>query len=518
MMRSLFAGVSALRNHQTQMDVIGNNIANVNTIGFKASRATFKELLSQTLESGTSPTSTLGGTNPKQVGLGVALGAITNIHTQGNLQSTGVTTDLAIQGNGFFVVGDGQQQFYTRAGLFDIDRDGNLIHIQSGQMVYGWLADSRGQINTSQPVQTIRIPQHETISPRATERVQFAGNLDARITGSLFFTNNPMLVTDGENEAMVTIELTPTGGFNEWRWRVNVANGEVQNGTGIIRLDADGNVIYQSETGPILVTPAGADPSLGPIEIMPPAVGDANGGAFTWSHGGVVGGSSSGVFTAAPTHVASIAVVDSRGDKHDLIFTFIRVAENSWIWQAEDATGTRVGEGTIEFDSTGAYQSSTGSITLLPTGANPLEIIPDFSRVTQYADSMDANAVAQDGYVAGTLESIFIDTLGRINGSFSNGLIRALGQLALATFTNPAGLLKREATLFQESPNSGQANIGPANTGSRGTIAPENLEMSNVDLAMEFTNMIVTQRGYQANSRVITTADEMLQELVNLKR
>src|SRR5690625_3215279 len=178
MMRSMFSGVSALRNHQTMMDVIGNNIANVNTVGFKGSRAIFQEALNQTLESASAPGNNRGGTNPRQVGLGVSLGAISNYHTPGNLQSSGSATDLAIEGNGYFVVGSGDQRFFTRAGAFDFDEEGSLVNMTNGMYVYGWQGKD-GAVDTKQPVSTLRIPSDQMIAPMATNRIEYSGNLDA---------------------------------------------------------------------------------------------------------------------------------------------------------------------------------------------------------------------------------------------------------------------------------------------------------------------------------------------------
>ncbi|MBO8141048.1 MAG: flagellar hook protein FlgE [Firmicutes bacterium] len=404
MMRSLFAGVSGLLTHQTRMDVIGNNIANVNTVGYKASRVTFKDMLYQTMQAATRPTSSRGGTNPKQVGLGVQIGSIDVLHTEGNLQPTGVQTDLAIRGNGFFVLLDGSEQLYTRAGVFDIDSEGWLVSKTSGMRVAGWMANN-GQIDPNQPVQAIQIPKNQTLPAQATTSVVLEGNLDA--------------------------------------------------------------------------------------------------GAATGT-----------------TVQRSVTVYDSLGRQQQVVVTFTRAATaNQWDWVAQYG-GNSVGSGSVTFDASGQYNSgSPGSVTFNPGGgASAVSFSLDFTRLTQSADPSEVSVRSQDGFPAGTLEEIRIDGTGTVTGIFSNGLTRDLAQLALASFPNPGGLEQVGETVFRASQNSGLVHVGTPGSGGRGIVTPGNLEMSNVNLSEEFTSMIVTQRGFQANSRIITASDEMLQELVNLKR
>lgn len=406
MMRSMFAGVSGLRTHQVKMDVIGNNIANVNTYGFKASRATFQDLLSQTFQGASAPQSGRGGINPQQVGLGVQLASIDTLFSPGNLQGTGLNTDLAIQNDGFFAVGDGQKMYYTRAGNFDFDGQGNLISRSNGMKVYGWMANSSGEIDNRRTVETIVVPKGQVINAVATGQVQAGKNLDAAL------------------------------------------------------------LVGESIT-------------------------------------------------------SSIEVFDSLGINHTLKVTFTKDAENQWSWLADGDTLTGTGSGSLEFNSDGSLNlGSAGNASFtLATGANPLSINLDFGSLTQLAEAdSSAELINQNGFPMGSLEKVSFDTNGVITGYYSNGLRKNLGQVALAIFNNPGGLMKVGQTLFEESNNSGVAQLGTANSGGRGSFAPANLEMSNVELAQEFTEMITAQRGFQANSRVITTSDEMLQELVNLKR
>lgn len=404
MMRSLFSGVSGLKNHQTRMDVIGNNIANVNTVAFKAGRVNFEDILSQTVEGARSPqTGGMGGVNPKQVGLGMGISSIDTLFTPGSLQSTDNPTDFAVQGDGFFMVSDGSQVYYTRDGAFKTSADGALVN-SNGFRLQGWMADADGNIDSTQALQNITIPVGAQMKPKATTQIAFEGNLDA-------------------------------------------------------------NADLNSE----------------------------------W--------------------ITSVQVYDSLGNPHNLTITFTKTAENKWGWTT-DLDGTSGDSGTIEFDTDGTVLSGgtgTAAFTLMPV-AQDINLSIDFSQLTQFGGNPTAYINFQDGYEAGSLDMVSTDSGGVLTGIFTNGQSKALAQIALATFSNPGGLLKEGGNLYQISNNSGLPNIGTADSGGRGSIAVGALEMSNVDLAQEFTNMIVTQRGFQANSRVITTSDEMLQDLINIKR
>jgi len=405
MMRSLFSGVSGLKNHQTRMDVIGNNIANVNTVAFKAGRVTFEDILSQTVEGARSPqTGGLGGVNPKQIGLGMSVAGVDTIFTPGSIETTNNPTDFAIQGSGFFVVSDGEQVYYTRDGAFKESADGSLVN-SSGLRLQGWMADTDGVIDTNQALQNIIIPVDDQMRPKATDSLDFEGNLDA-----------------------------------------NAAGGD------------------------------------------------------TWT--------------------TSVQVFDSLGNTHNLTVVFDKTAENTWGWNATLDGGTiSGGSGTIVFSSDGSISSGdTGAANFTVAGANPLNLNINFSQLTQFGGNPTAYIGFQNGYEAGSLDMVSTDSSGVLTGIFTNGQSKALGQLALANFSNPGGLLKQGGNLYQISNNSGLPSIGPADSGGRGSIAVGSLEMSNVDLAQEFTNMIITQRGFQANSRVITVSDEMLQDLINIKR
>lgn len=435
MMRSMYAGVSGLKAHQTRMDVIGNNIANVNTAGFKASRVTFKEMLSQTLSGAKAPQDNRGGMNPQQVGLGVSLGSIDTNHVQGNLQSTGLGTDLAIQGNGYFIVNNGTQNFYTRAGALTLDENGNLVNASNGYIMQGWMA-TNGIINTNSPLTGIRIPIGDTMAPQASTEAVFAGNLNSADPVEWTATID-IYDSQGEKHTL-TLDFKLTS-ENQWDWTATI------DGATLVDSNDDSGV-------------SNDDPGVS---------NDESGGSNNDS--GV-----SNKITGTIIFGGDGKVVAVTGDTFDIDFN----------------NGT---------DQIAGFRL-------------------DLSAVTQMAGDNTLDGLYADGYSMGSLESFSIDNAGVITGSYSNGLTKAIGQIAIANFSNAGGLTRVGDTLFAESQNSGIAQIGAAGTAGRGKISAGTLEMSNVDLAEQFTDMITTQRGFQANSRIISTTDEMLQDLVNLKR
>jgi flagellar hook protein FlgE len=406
MMRSMFSAIGGMKNHQIRMDVIAHNIANVNTVGFKAGRASFQEVLSQTLRGASAPQEERGGTNAMQVGLGMKLMGIDTIFQQGSSQATGRGTDLAIQGDGFFVVREGNRQAFTRTGVFDLDGDGYLVE-PGGRRVQGWTAGPNG-LDTEDPsaIGDIRISLGKATPAQATTTVGLAGNLDSTAA-----------------------------------------------------------VGYQRAT--------------------------------------------------------TVAAFDSLGQRVPLLLTFAKTGVNAWSWTVAGPAGMPAtgGSGTLSFGTDGRLASSTGTpITLSPPGANALVVAMNFEELTQAAGPSSAEVASRDGYPRGEIETFSLDNTGTITAFFSNGINRQLARLALASFANQGGLVRAGDSLFSASNNSGLARIGEPGSGGRGYINAGYLEQSNVDLAMEFSDMMVIQRGFQANSRVITTTDEFLNELVNLKR
>ncbi|MFS8524354.1 MAG: flagellar hook protein FlgE [Limnochordales bacterium] len=517
MMRSLFAGVSGLQSHQTRMDVIGNNIANVNTVGYKAGRVTFADTLYQTIRSASAPTATRGGTNPVQVGLGVRVASIDIIHTAGSPQPTGLQTDLAMNGNGFFVLKEGEQLLFTRAGVFDLDEAGWLVSKATGLRVAGWNA-VEGVVDTNQPIEEIRVPIGQTIPARATTEAVFEGNLDAEAGVPVgHVVRMVRTVNDGTDDHVVTFEFTKT---SDTTWTVTAVD---ENGNSL-------NVDVGGSPAELVFDERGRLTTSGALQV------EVDGSIVSVIDEGDLADEVAAVLPENPKVLTTVDVVDSLGVRHRVIIEFEKTAENTWAWSAVDENGNY-----LDIDGFGAYDpadptssrpvlrftsdgrlapgSEIAAITLNPgTGAEPVVFTPDFAGVSQYGQPSQVGNRSQNGYAAGTLEEIRFDSAGVITGVFSNGLTRALAQLAVATFSNNGGLVRAGDTAFEASRNSGLPQIGAAGTGDRGTVTPGALEMSNVDLSEEFTSMIITQRGFQANSRIITTSDEMLQELVNMKR
>jgi len=561
MMRSMFAGVSGLRNHQVKMDVIGNNIANVNTTGFKAGRVTFQDMLAQTLRGGTAPQAGGGGgINPAQIGLGMIIGTIDTLHTQGNLGTTGKSTDMAIQGEGFFILSDSETVRYSRDGTFDIGQDSTLVNPASGYRVQGWMSVN-DVIDTTAPVQDIYIPVGAELVAQATSSIDVVGNLDAAgsvstsgtvansgalysaagvpataatllsaltdATGTVNYLDVGDVITINANKddiavAPITLEVTATT-------TVQDLMDAIHNGTGIVSglvtgdnagvtINASGQIVLRgnygsaNEISELFITSDGAS-------------GTSNATAFA---SGVCPNVSNGFVQTAEANGESLMSTmigyDSLGVAHTLNVYFTKTDNNVWTWNADcdDGSGAsiNVGQGRVEFTSEGAYLSDSGFITMtLDNGAfSPLDVDLDLENLTQFSEDSSINVRDQNGFPAGTLEKFSIGADGIITGIYTNGLTDELGQVALARFANAGGLLKEGSNLYAQSTNSGVAQVGIAGSGGRGYINNGVLELSNVDLPQSFTDMIITQRGFQANARVITTSDDMLQELVNLKR
>ncbi len=505
MLRSMFAGVSGLKAHQMRMDVIGNNIANVNTAGYKASRVTFQEMLSQTTRGATAPTANRGGSNPQQVGLGVQLGSIDVKHTQGNTQSTGYITDLAIEGDGFFILAEGEDglnRLYTRAGIFGLDSggtEGNLVSLVNGMRVMGYRAEN-GIIDYTS-LKPLYISGSQTIEARATDQVVFGGNLDSRYTEGTGVRRTVQVYDSLGTEHTIVVDLTKTNEDNTWDWKAYwlVPSSAIPvDQAGEITPNAR-YVVYDKKLW----------------KVAPDYEYDENG----TSPGELVASFDDGVWA-----------VEDEGAEFTFTFgtelddgTFLTAASDgsSLVLTAELAVDQADSDTTIEFGTNGSFlgpKPEEAVISFDPAGAESISIKLDFTQFTQYADTFTGKFLSQNGHTSGALESFTIDQNGVIVGSFSNGLTQALGQVALAKFANPGGLMRSGSTMFMESTNSGSAQVEPAGAPGFGQIIPSALEMSNVDLSEEFTDMIITQRGFQANSRIITTSDEMLQELVNLKR
>lgn len=416
------ASLSGLSASQQKLNVIGNNLANINTVGFKASAVQFSDLVSQSV----------GGSsvNPMQVGLGVTTGAISPVFTQGGFDNTGIATNVAIQGSGFFVVGAGNEQSYTRAGNFSFDANGMLV-TADGLPVQGYttLDPLTGNIVAGGALSSIVIPPGALLNPIATTQFQTVSNLDASAAVGDTFTSSVQLVDSLGTTHVATISYTNTGN-GAWTYDVTVPGDEVTGGT------------------------------LGtPFSLL------AAPGTLTFDGSGVL----TGVDAGAPADVVLTGPAWANGAN-----------PGTFNWDIVLANGNSTLSG---FDSASATSS-----------------------------------VSANGTTAGTIDAVSINSDGELVASFGAGKSAVVAQLALATFNNAQGLVKLGANRYGASDAAGQANIGGANSGGRGSVVGNTLEQSNVDIAQEFTQMILAQRGYQANSKSITVADEVLQDTLALKR
>ena len=466
MMRSLFSGVSGLQNHQTRMDVIGNNISNVNTTGFKRGRVNFQDIFYQQLQGAARPTEELGGVNPKEVGLGMSIASIDTIHIQGALQTTGVQTDLAIMGNGFFILDDRGTELFTRAGAFSVDKDGVFVNPANGMKVQGWMAreiEGFTVLDVSSPVEQIDIPVGGKDPARDTTLVNFACNLDKRI---------PELPENPTGEQILRSTWSTTIDIFDSFGEKHILQVE------FTRVPGTAN----SWNAAVVVNPQAEVPTNTSIGFgaEPPAAGAPANFTVNFSNNGTLLSAIDGdgnVSGAAGQVQMNVAYDVPNSDPND------------------DGTPYRQ-DFVLNLGQVGGFTQS----------------------ITQYAEASSSKMVEQDGRTMGYLDNFKIDSSGVITGIYSNGSTRVLAQVAMASFVNQGGLEKTGDNTFRVSNNSGIANIGPSGIAGKGKIVAGALEMSNVDMADQFVDMIVTQRGFQANSRTIQTADQLLQELLSLKR
>ena len=708
MLRSLYASISGLRNHQTRMDTIGNNIANVNTVGYKSSRVTFEESLSQLLQGASRGVDGGGGTNPMQVGLGMNIGSIDTRMSQGNLESTGLITDLSIEGKAYFAVSDGNGTYFTRNGAFQFDAMGQMVLPTNGMVLQGKLADNGGSFTSSSLIGNIRVPFNDQAPAKASTEVKYARNLDSdsMAKGTVMYTQKFMrhaqdsdLVVGLSDHAGNALGIQPgdvltfststgfqTFAISDTTTMKNLAdaaqaflrgssggggptatvnlvdypdtargaltiygnNAPINNfqitsnrpvsGPAVTKAFAVPTTIAAGTTRLAVVTDTLREPAHvdDPLELLY----DANGSdlglqtgdqiSFSGSIGGdpatnvtplsyvagvagtkmsdilakikdnfklpdrdgtiqsnlsvtlnvpgsddnipdgaiVIRGQPETAFAirdlairatdsnntkpspnffntnmnattlrdATDSQVAesSITVYDNIGKEHTATMRMIPTSTpGQWLWEMKlsgQETIVKGQKGKLSFGQDGSVSSFT-----FDDGSSYLEFDPrngapdvtlhlgvggprDFTGLTQFRSPTTATAVAQDGYTMGRLRQISIGEDGVISGAFTNGTTKNLAQIMVADFTNPGGLQKVKDSVYTTSSNSGDPIFGAAGAQSSSVIKPGSLELSNVELAQEFTDMITTQRGYQANARVITVSDSLLEELVSLKR
>ncbi len=463
MMRSLFSGVTGLKTHQTKMDVIGNNIANVNTVGFKNSNVTFSELMYQTTQNASGANAATGraGINAKQIGLGVTNGAInTNVTTSGASQATGNPFDIQITGNSFFIVSDGSNNYFTRAGAFYVDGVGNLAMTSNGFTVMGWQEDplSPGSIKQDN-VTALKIMSAEnmTSEPEATTQAYLTGIIDK---------NTKALTTTGQ---VVNLSFYDNLGYS-YVAKYAVTNSGTE---GVYRLTLN-DIVYTDADGKARKLHEDDGLDL-------PSIGGAAGTEQTIYIKYNVGTGAYEGWNAAETPA----------NPND--FT-----TNPFIMDFP-AAQTNFSDISVGMTTTTMYDNNGISTVGAKSG----------NEIGQYA-----------GRKVGSMSGVAIQTDGKIYAAYDNGTTKLLGQIAVASFANPSGLEKIGENMYQTTMNSGQFDgIGiDVTSDGIGKLSTGVLEMSNVDLSAEFTEMITTQRGFQANSRIITVSDSMLEELTNLKR
>ncbi|MBM3266676.1 MAG: flagellar hook protein FlgE [Candidatus Sericytochromatia bacterium] len=580
MMRSFNSGVTGLKSHQTRIDVIGNNIANVNTNGFKQQRVEFQTLVSQIIREGTLPTGLRGGTNQQQVGLGVNIGAISSMLTQGALQYTGKNTDLGMQGEGYFLVKDGTGTYYTRDGGFDFDRSGTFVRPANGMKVQGWQAVD-GKLDTTAPPGDIKVARGLNLQPNATSEVKLKGNLksdvqDLILDGVLKGSSDPAVdptattvqvkLTTSKNELVKgLLTISPIKGTAAWSVKFDVDSadaGKIEGATsqemGTITFDTSGKLISNTlQNLKLAFKPTnGANPIDIPVVpsqlVLRPDVQASRIGLAAPSGQQLPVGAAGQV--AAGSYTMTVNFFDSLGNGHAGNLIFSRDLDEQDKNKATAGAPTRwrvsfahadtaikndtsanppagggplpIELGTVSFDNAGLLVESnlqTLKLKYLNGSADSnisfdAGIRGEITGLTQFTTSSTALVNDQNGFSSGTLQGYSIDDEGIITGVFTNGQMRKIAQVATATFTNPQGLTSLGANMFRPGNNSGEPQIGVAGTGGRGTVSSGNLEMSNVDLAGSFSDLIITQRGFQANTRIITTSDELLQELIQLKR
>lgn len=545
---SFYTGLTGLKAHSVALNVIGNNLANVDTVGFKASRVSFSELFSSAGGFGVN-----GAGVPHQVGSGVQLGAVQQLFAQGSLQTSDVTTDLAIQGNGFFALktADGAP-VYSRSGNFSFNSDGYLVD-PNGYRVQGYTArNSAGDIVATGDVSDIQIPTGVTAPPQESSYFQVNMNLNSAAA-----VDNPATTSANEAEVFstgvtvydalgaehnMTMLFTPVdtnsdGHLDQWQYQARIPTSDIAPptggwpaGTADYQTVASGTVSFDSNgrlsapSGNVEITiPTYANGAAGqsvewrlfdPNAAQVPTRASVTGAAAIPAGGLAAAESLTVTVNGAATTVALAA-----GDTASAIVSKINTALGSaagayaFVDSANKVgiASSAFGPGqSVSVTSTGA---GTGLNGLAGSGGTGMPTV-----VTGYASSSAVNNLGQDGYGMGRLQSLAVDNSGLVSGVFTNGQTIGLAQVAVASFNAPEGLLRLGNNAYQASIGSGPAALGAANSGGRGKIASRSLELSNVDITDEFTQLIITERGYQANSRVITTTDTVMQEALRLKQ
>jgi flagellar hook protein FlgE len=565
---TLYTGLSGLDVNQARLNVVGNNIANVNTVAFKSSRVEFKPQFYVTDDAGTPASGNFGGTNPSQRGLGADVAAIQKDFSPGTIDVTGKSTDMAVDGNGFFVVNSSDGQEYTRDGTFSLNSNNELV-TSSGAFVQGYGVDSQFSVIQGS-LQNVKIPIGSLTIAQATKNASMSGNLDASgavATVGSFSQSAALSATDGTTPSGTTL-LTSLSNPSAPTTPV-IAAGDTF--TAAMKKGANGGRDLPSTT--FTVTPTSTlqdletfltsasgvntDPSIagGAGVALAPAAGDPantvrlqitgnpgeeNSLSITGSSVLSSNAANPNPFNFNTTRAADgdswhsqIQAYDSLGTPVTLDVTQVLVGKsnNGTSWQyyvtsPDNQGGSQVpaagSTGTVTFGNDGKLIGGSPASLVINrsgTGANPAQTISlDFSKEESLANFPSNTTTAQDGFKFGTLNSFSVGADGTITGTFDNGLTRPLGQIAIATFKNPEGLNDKGGNMFAGGPDSGAPTIGAPTTNGAGAVRSGALEGSNVDISKEFINLIVSSTGFSASSRVISTSDQLLNDLLNSTR
>ena len=575
-LNSLFTGLSGIQVHQTRTNVVADNIANINTTGFKTRRANFEELLAQTIEAATRPQGSTSGTNPVQAGTGVRLKSIDTNFAQGTIATTDRVTDLAIDGDAMFILRDASNNnFYTRDGSFSFDGEGRLVNPSNGMIVQGNVAiDGSFDTTATSNLQDVQIGLEKEIPGSASSFVNLSGNLDPAETTSL--THETLFASAVTGVAAVG--GTAINDLSQVDLALTAADQLVFSGTRADGTAFDGTYTFAAgDTITAFLTDVGTAFSAGQTDTFTAAldatgkleITDSSGNihtGFTLDAQLIDDGSDSGL-TPTSTNVqrVSTTVFDTEGGAHNMTVTFTKQSlPRTWLYEVlvDNRTPTDGSRGRVTFNpdgpprdfvplsvnATGQILDAGGAALAIQPGTRGCDInsaatdrsaqvtidLPDVGQLTfdlkgspedgitgltQFASPSSVAVVRQNGRSAGSLETVFIGTDGVVEGRFSNGLTQELGKIVLASFPNEGGLDREGGNLFTETENTGTRALKDLREEPAAIqIISGALELSNVDMARELTDLIITQRGFQANARVVTTTDEILAETVNLKQ
>lgn len=565
MSSALSVGVTGLKAHQTMLDVAGNNLANVNTTAFKASQVTFSEVLGETVRTASAPSTTQGGTNPIQTGSGVGVAGVAANLTQGSTVNTNNPLDLAIDGDGYFVLNDGTQNVYTRAGAFGVDANSNLVDPATGNLVQrlGSVGESEGFQTAG--VANIRVPYGVAMPAVATSTVDVSGNLSADsvlatpqtnvLESALAFTTSSgetaVAATDIDDldqfSGTATTGTLAMSGYNQDGTALTVATTltvgaatdlqdvlDYMNGIFALAANQNADGTYATATlsgGKIVVTDGASGYSKSDVNVAYTAAAAETFTTPDYFEISTVGGDE--------VQNVNITVYDSQGGAQVMTGAFVRTGtDNTWDMVLASITGninslTAAGrriEGVSFSGSNGAYSGLSGSdtaaftVTFEHDTANPQVIainmgtVGKFDGLTQFSGTSTASATDQNGYDSGLLTSVSVDSSGTVSGAFSNGVQKAMASLQIAKFQNAQGLESVSNGYFVGTSNSGPAVASLAQSGGVGSIKSGALEKSNADISKEFVSLIQAQNGFQASARTIKVANDILSELVNLIR